>query len=111
MLDTLQEVDRLLGESYYPTYFLFCKLIRHGIDGLFEQYSARKSRTEFSKSENLGARDHLVVWTKPQRPGWMSRDEYDQIQTTLNVCKFHADGKIMITTFLRPKEAPRNVLA
>ena len=110
MLDTLQDGDILLGDSYYPTYFLLCELVRRGLDGLFEQYGARKRSTDFSKGEKLGERDHLAVWSKPEKPDWMSRDEYDQVPATLKVREFHADGKIMVTTLLCPKEAPKKAL-
>jgi hypothetical protein len=36
-----------------------------GVDGVFEQYGARKRSTDFKTGEKLGARDHLVVLEKP----------------------------------------------
>ena len=111
VLDTLQADDILLGDAFYPTYFLLWELIRGGVDGLFEQHGARKRSTDFSKGEKLGARDHLIVWTKPkQRPDWMSPYEYDQVPATLKIREFQADGKIMVTTFLCPKETPKKAL-
>jgi hypothetical protein len=111
MLDTLEAGDILLGDSFYPTYFLLCELARRGIDGLFEQYGARKRRTDFGTGEKLGARDHLIVYSKPkEKPEWMSQDEYDRAPATLKVRELQAGGKIMVTTFLCPKEAPKNSL-
>jgi hypothetical protein len=82
-----------------------------GVDGLFEQYGARKRRTDFSTGETLGVRDHLIVWTKPkQKPDWMSQYEYDQAPATLKVREFQACGKIMVTTFLDPKDTPKSML-
>ena len=72
--------------SFYPTYFLLCELKRRGVDSLFEQYGACKRNTDFSKGERLGARDHLIVYTKPEeKPEWMSQEEYDRAPATLNV--------------------------
>ena len=111
MLDTLQSGDILLGDAFYATYFLLWELIRGGVDGLFEQHGGRKRSTDFSKGEKLGVRDHLIVLSKPkQKPDWMSQDEYDQAPATLRVREFQAGGKIMVTTFLCPKETPKNVL-
>ena len=111
MLDTLQSGDILLGDALYATYFLLWELIRGGADGLFEQHGGRKRSTDFSTGEKLGARDHLIVLTKPkQKPDWMSQYEYDQAPATLKVREFQAGGKIMVTTFLSPKETPKNVL-
>jgi hypothetical protein len=111
MLDTLQGDDILLGDAFYATYFLLCELVHRGVDGLFEQYGARKRSTDFRKGEKLGVRDHLIVLTKPEKkPDWMSQDAYDQAPATLKVREFKAGGKIMVTTFLCPKETPKAVL-
>jgi len=111
MLDALQSSDILLGDALYANYFLLWDLIRGGADGLFEQHGGRKRSTDFSKGEKLGVRDHLIVLSKPkQKPDWMSQDEYDQAPATLRVREFQAGGKIMVTTFLCPKETPKQVL-
>ena len=108
MLDTLEGDEILLGDAFYSTYFLLCELVRRGIDGLFEQHGARKRSTDFRKGEKLGVRDHLIVLTKPKKkPDWMSQAEYDQAPATLTVREFKAGGKIMVTTFLCPKETPK----
>ena len=111
MLDTLKRDDILLGDAFYATYFLLCELVCRGVDGLFEQHGSRKRSTDFRKGEKLGVRDHLIVLTKPKKkPDWMSQDEYDQAPGTLKVREFKAGGKIMVTTFLCPKQAPKAVL-
>ena len=110
MLDTLQSGDILLGDALYATWFLLWELIRGGVDGLFEQHGGRKRSTDFSKGEKIGVRDHLVVLPKPKKPDWMSQFEYDQAPATLKVRELQAGGKIMVTTFLCPKETPKRVL-
>ena len=111
MLDTLEQGDILLGDAFYPTYFLLCELMRRGIDGVFEQYGARKRSTDFRTGEKLGGRDHLIVLKKPEkRPAWMSQDEYDQVPARLKVREFQAAGKIMVTTLLCAKDAPKKIL-
>jgi hypothetical protein len=111
MLETLKGDDILLGDAFYATYFLLCELVRCGVDGLFEQHGSRKRSTDFRKGEKLGVRDHLIVLTKPKKkPDWMSQAEYDAAPATLKVREFRAGGKIMVTTFLCPKQAPKAVL-
>jgi len=111
MLDRLEAGDILLGDAFYPTYFLLCELMQRGVDGVFEQYGARKRSTDFNSGEKLGVRDHLVVLEKPKkRPDWMTREQYEQAPATLNVREFKAAGKIMVTTFLDAKAAPKNEL-
>jgi len=111
MLETLERGDILLGDAYYPTYFLLCDLVQRGIDGVFEQYGARQRNTDFRTGETLGTRDHLMVLDKPrQKPEWMTREAYDQAPATLTVREFKAGGKIMVTTFLDTHAAPKNQL-
>jgi hypothetical protein len=66
LLDNLAAGDVLLGDAYFPTYFLLCELLRRGVDGLFEQYGARKRSTDFRCGKRLGPKNHLIVWTKPK---------------------------------------------
>ena len=111
ILDTLKGDDVLLGDAYYATYFLLSELTRCGVDGLFEQHGARKRSTDFRTGERLGSRDHLIILSRPKKkPDWMSREDYDRAPATLKVREFKAGGKIMVTTFLCPKDTPKSVL-
>jgi hypothetical protein len=110
ILDAVQSDDILLGDALFATYFLLCELVRAGADGVFEQHGARKRCTDFSQGERLGVRDHLIVLAKPKKPEWMSQYEYEQAPATLTVRELQAGGKILVTTFLCPKEAPKGVL-
>ena len=87
-----------------------CELRRCGVDGLFEPYGARRRSTDFSLGERLGTRDHLITWTKLKRPPWMRPEDYAAVPETLRVREFYAGGKIMVTTFLCPKDTPKGVL-
>jgi hypothetical protein len=67
MLDTLKTGDILLGDAYYATYFLLCELQRRGVDGVFEQYGARRRSTDFRLGQSLGSEDHLIELKKTER--------------------------------------------
>ena len=111
ILDTLQADDILLGDAFYATYFLLCELVERGVDGVFEQHGARKRSTDFSQGERLGERDHLIVLDKPkQKPQWMSQVDYDSAPARLTVRELYAGGKVLVTTFLCPKQAPKAVV-
>jgi len=111
MLDTLMADDILLGDAFYPTYFLLCHLMQRGIDGVFEQHGARKRSTDFRTGKRLGPRDHLIVLNRPKKkPEWMTQEQYDQVPATLTVREFKAGGKIMVTTILDSTAAPKNKL-
>lgn len=110
LLGNLEAGDVLLGDAYFPTYFLLCELARLGVDGVFEQYGARRRSTDFSLGKRLGAQDHLIVWNKPKRPDWMSPQDYAHLPETLTVRELYVGGKILVTTFLCPKDTPKRML-
>lgn len=110
LLDTLQRDEILIADAFYATYFLLCELVERGVDGLFEQYGARKRSTDFRLGQSLGVRDHLIVLTKPKKPAWMTQDAYDRAPARLTVREFQAGGKIMVTTFLCPTDTPKSML-
>lgn len=111
LLGNLDAGDILLGDAFYPTYFLLCELQRRGVDGVFEQYGARRRRTDFSQGQTLGSRDHLVELQKPKaRPDWMSQAQYDKAPAHLTVRELKAGGKVLVTTLLEPKQAPKPAL-
>jgi hypothetical protein len=45
-------------------YFLLCELQRRGIDGVFEQYGARRRTMDFRLGQSLGSEDHLIELKK-----------------------------------------------
>lgn len=111
MLDTLNTGDVLLGDAYYATYFLLCELQRRGIDGVFEQYGARRRSTDFRRGERLGTRDHLITLKKPcKRPTWMSQASYDQVPDQLEVRELKAGNKILVTTLHCARRTPKSAL-
>jgi hypothetical protein len=90
-----------VGDAFYATYFLLCALKDSAVDGVFEQYGARKRTPDFSKGELLGTRDHVITIHKSDnKPEWMEQDEYDRAPDTLRVRDIKAGGKILVTTLL-----------
>lgn len=111
LLNNLEAGDILLGDAFYPTYFLLCELRQRGVDGVFQQYGARQRSTDFSQGQTLGRRDHLVELHKPKiRPDWMSQSRYDQVPARLTVRELKVGGKVLVTTLLKPKQAPKRAL-
>jgi hypothetical protein len=108
LLGNLREGDVLLGDAYFPTWFLLYALRRLGIDGVLEQYGARKRSTNFNIGTRLGTKDH--VRPKPERPDWMSPQAYAAAPANLTVRELHTGGKTLVTTFLCPKDTPKGML-
>jgi hypothetical protein len=111
MLDSLEIGDILLGDAYYASYFLLCSLLQRGVDGVFEQYGARKRSTDFRRGPRLGQRDHLITLSKPKnKPDWMTQADYDQVPDMVTVRELHTGGKTLVTTLLCPKQTPKSAL-
>jgi hypothetical protein len=101
--------DILLADACFCSYFLIADLQARGVDVLFEQQGAR--RTDFRRGEKLGARDHLVRWTKPAaRPDWMSLEKYRRYPLELTVREARVGKKVLVTTFLAPRQTSKNAL-
>ena len=44
-----------------------------------------RRQSDFRIGRRLGYHDHLVTWTRPQRPQWMSEELYQQIPLELTL--------------------------
>jgi hypothetical protein len=111
VLDTLARGDILLGDAFFATYFLLCRLRELGVDAVFEQHGSRQRCTDFRCGERLGPCDHLIVLDKPKRkPDWMSLTEYTQAPDTLTVRELRVHNKTLVTTLLCPKQTPKAAL-
>jgi hypothetical protein len=111
VLESLAPGDVLLGDAYFATYFLLCALRERGVDGVFEQYGARRRTTDFRRGSHLGERDHLIILTKPTlKPRWMSQRDYEQAPDQLTVRELATGGKVLVTTLLCSKDAPKAAL-
>jgi hypothetical protein len=75
-LPSLPEQTLLIGDRYYPSYFLMAELVRRNIQGLFQMHASRD--VDFRRGKKLGHCDHLATWVRPHRPDWMSPDDYDR---------------------------------
>lgn len=81
--DRLEPDDVLLGDCCYCSYFEIALLQRQGVDVVVRQHQGRP--TDFRRGRRLGPRDHVVVWSKPQRPKWMDEATYQQLPDELVV--------------------------
>ena len=94
----------MLADGYFCSYFLIADMLRRGVDVLFEQHGARL--TDFRRGERLGARDHLVWWSKPARPDWMSVEEYRGYPDDIKVREVKVGKKVLVSTLLSSRKTP-----
>ena len=109
LLGSIAAGDLILADRYYCAYFIIAQLQARGADVLFQQHQRR--HTDFRKGRRLGARDHVVAWTKPKIcPGWLSREQYDAFPDTLLVREIKVKSKVLVTTLLCATQAPKQAI-
>lgn len=108
LLDRLEVGSVLVGDAFFATFFLLAELQRRGVDGVFEQYGARRRSTDFRRGHRLGERDHLIELEKPRvRPSWMTEGQFAQAPDRLTVRELQVGGKTLVTTLLCAKRIPK----
>lgn len=111
ILDCVECGDVLLGDAQFCTYFLLATLIERGCDALFEQHGGRRLTCDFRRGERLGARDHLIVLSKPvSKPAWMKQSAYDNAPAQLTVRELRVGHKTLVTTFDCPRTTTKSDL-
>lgn len=116
LLDSFEAGDVLLGDAYFPSYFLLCALQDRGVDCVCEQMGSRKRSSDFRTGRSLGKHDHLIVYTKPTKPYWLSQADYEAAPSQLRVRELRTragkgtNAKTLVTTLCCEKTYPKAVL-
>ena len=79
--DLLREDDVVLADRYFGGWFDLALLLERGVHSVVRKHQLRP--TDFRTGRHLGPDDHIVVWFKPQRPAWMSREQYASLPNIL----------------------------
>jgi hypothetical protein len=83
LLGHLQPGDVVVADRYYCSYFMVAALLSCDVDVVLRLHQRR--RYDFRRGRRLGRYDHVVVWQRPPRPGWMDEEAYAQVPKTLEV--------------------------
>jgi hypothetical protein len=83
LLDTFDAGDVIVFDRYFCSYLMLALLSLRGLHVCTRQHQRRRS--DFRRGRRLGPQDHLVTWTRPKRPAWMSEAEYARIPETLTL--------------------------
>jgi hypothetical protein len=115
---TLAQGDVVLADRYYSGWFDIALLCRRGIDIVIRKHQLR--RTDFRRGKRLGKDDHVVVWSRPQRPKWMSAEQYATMpeELMLREVRIRVTQKgmrtrslVVVTTLLDCEEYPADEIA
>lgn len=114
LLDTLRWGDVLLADRYYCSYWMIALALGRGVDVVFRQHQLR--HTDFRRGQRLGRYDHVVTWTKPQRPKWMDAETYAAMPDQLRLREVRGSvatpgcrvrDLVVVTTFTDADEFPK----
>ena len=83
LLEDLRPGDVLVADRYYCSYWIVALALARGVDVVFRKHQLR--HTDFRTGRRLGRNDHVVTWTKPQRPAWMEPSDYEALPATLSL--------------------------
>jgi hypothetical protein len=115
----LQAGEILLADRGFCSFLDIAQLLGRGVDCLMRLHQAR-SKPDFRRGRRLGKNDRLVVWRKPQYLRQWSKQDYDQLPSTLtvrmlrfeiSVLGFRSKQVVLTTTLLDPKLHPADELA
>jgi len=114
----LREGDVVLADRYFSGWFDLALLRGRGVDSVVHKHQLRA--TDFRTGKRLGPNDHLVCWSKPARPDWMSKQEYAALpdQLTLREVRvvvrqkgFRTKELVIVTTLLDAESYPAAEIA
>ncbi|MEN6578917.1 MAG: IS4 family transposase [Phycisphaerales bacterium] len=110
LLETFEDNDVVVFDRYYGSFMMLALLSLRGLHVCVRLHQLRHS--DFRRGRRLGPGDHLITWTRPERPRWMSPEQYERIPETLTLREVRFDVKVpgrrtealtIITTLTDPK--------
>jgi putative transposase len=114
----LAEGDVVLADRYFSGWCDIGLMWQRGIDIVIRKHQLR--RTDFRTGKRLGKDDHLVVWARPQRPRWMSPEQYATLPDELTLREvrirvaqkgFRTRSLVVVTTLLDAEQYPPEEIA
>jgi len=118
LYDALDQGDIILADRYFSGWSDIALPLGRGIDIVVRKHQLRA--TDFRTGKRLGKDDHLVFWTRPQRPKWMSSEQYATLpeELTLREVRIRVVQKglrtrslVVVTTLLDSEQYPPEEIA
>ena len=83
ILNCFSPEDLVLFDRYYCSYMMIALLQARQVHVCTRLHQRRHS--DFRRGKRLGPGDHLITWTRPERPEWMTPEEYATIPETMTL--------------------------
>ncbi len=118
MLESFDEGDLVVFDRYYCSFMMIAMLQGRGLDVCARMHQQRGC--DFRRGRRLGAYDHLIVWTRPKCPTWMSPEAYAQIPETMTLREIRFNVKVpgrrtetltVVTTLTDPEAYSKDDIA
>jgi hypothetical protein len=118
LYDVLDEGDIVLADRYFSGWSDIALPLARGIDMVVRKHQLRV--TDFRTGKRLGKDDHVVSWARPQRPNWMSAEQYatlpDELvlrEVRIRVAQkgFRTKSLVVVTTLLDATDYPPEEIA
>lgn len=116
--DMLAPGEVVLADRGFSGWFDLALLVARGVDLVLRKHQMRN--TDFRTGRRLGRDDQVVRWSKPQRPDWMSLEQYAALPEALVLRElrvrvkqrgFRSKTLVIITTFLDAEDVSQAELA
>ena len=75
--------DVAVVDRFYCSFMMIALLLGNNVQVCARMHHRR--HVDFRRGRRLGKYDHIIVWTKPQRPTWMDQATYDALPDTLEL--------------------------
>jgi hypothetical protein len=118
LLDGFDDGEVVVFDRYYASYMMVAMLRGRGLDVCARVHQCRD--VDFRRGRSLGPYDHLATWRRPQRPAWMTPQEYAEIPETMTLRELQFDvttpGRrtetiTIVTTLTDPAAYPKDAVA
>lgn len=118
LLGTFEKDDVVVFDRHYCSFLMLALLAQGGQHVCARLHQCRRS--DFRRGRRLGPGDHLITWTRPKRPAWMSPEQYDQMPETLTLREVKFQVTVpgcrtktvtIVTTLIDPRAYSREDLA
>jgi len=118
LYSSLTEGDIVLADRYFSGWCDIALLGQRGIDVVLRKHQLRA--TDFRTGKRLGKDDHLVSWTRPQRPRWMTAEQYATLPEVLTLREIRirvahkglrTKSLVVVTTLLDAEKYTREEIA
>ena len=118
LLERLNPGDILLADRYFCSYFMVGLLLAAKVDFVTRLHQRRTA--DFRRGKRLGAGDHVVVWTRPDKPEWMDQATYEQMPRSIELREvevavaqpgFRTEVLIVVTTLTDARRYTRGDIA